>query len=66
LVTDGYADQFGGDKGKKFKFKNLKDLILSVSDKPMLEQKMIIDETFESWKGGLEQVDDVCLIGVKI
>jgi transcriptional regulator with GAF, ATPase, and Fis domain len=66
LVTDGYADQFGGDKGKKFKFKNLKELILSVSDKPMLEQKMIIDETFESWKGGLEQVDDVCLIGVKI
>ena len=66
LVTDGYADQFGGDKGKKFKFKNLKELILSVSEKPMLEQKMIIDETFESWKGGLEQVDDVCLIGVKI
>jgi len=66
LITDGYADQFGGDKGKKFKFKNLKELILSVSEKPMLEQKMIIDETFESWKGGLEQVDDVCLIGVKI
>lgn len=66
LVTDGYADQFGGDKGKKFKFKNLKDLILSVSNKPMFEQKLIIDETFESWKGGLEQVDDVCLIGVKI
>jgi transcriptional regulator with GAF, ATPase, and Fis domain len=66
LVTDGYADQFGGDKGKKFKFKNLKDLILSVSKRPMQEQKQIIDETFESWKGGLEQVDDVCLIGVKI
>ncbi len=66
LVTDGYADQFGGDKGKKFKFKNLKDLILSVSKRPMYEQKIIIDEAFESWKGGLEQVDDVCLIGVKI
>ena len=66
LVTDGYADQFGGDKGKKFKFKNLKDLILSVSVRPMHEQKQIIDEAFESWKGGLEQVDDVCLIGVKI
>ncbi|MDP3557811.1 MAG: GAF domain-containing protein [Bacteroidota bacterium] len=66
LVTDGYADQFGGEKGKKFKFKNLKDLILSVSKKPMHEQKQIIDETFESWKGGLEQVDDVCLIAVKI
>ncbi len=66
LVTDGYADQFGGEKGKKFKFKNLKDLILSVSKRPMHEQKIIIDEAFESWKGGLEQVDDVCLIGVKI
>ncbi|MEI8136590.1 MAG: GAF domain-containing protein, partial [Bacteroidota bacterium] len=66
LVTDGYADQFGGEKEKKFKFKNLKNLILSVSKRPMHEQKHIIDETFVSWKGGLEQVDDVCLIGVKI
>jgi transcriptional regulator with GAF, ATPase, and Fis domain len=66
LVTDGYADQFGGDKGKKFKFKNLKELILANSTKPMHQQKEIIDLAFESWKGGLEQVDDVCLIGVKI
>ncbi len=66
LVTDGYGDQFGGEKGKKFKFKNLKDLILSNSSKPMHQQKIIIDQAFEAWKGALEQVDDVCLIGVKV
>ncbi len=66
LLTDGYADQFGGNKGKKFKFKNLKELILTNSAKPMSEQKQILDKAFESWKGALEQVDDVCVIGVKI
>jgi len=66
LLTDGYADQFGGQKGKKFKFKNLKDLILKNSTKPLTQQKIILDNAFESWKGGLEQVDDVCIIGVKI
>ncbi|MBA3665923.1 MAG: GAF domain-containing protein [Bacteroidetes bacterium] len=66
LLTDGYADQFGGDNGKKFKYKNFKELVLSVSDKPMKEQKEILDETFEAWRGTLEQIDDVCVIGVKI
>ncbi|MCW3075392.1 MAG: hypothetical protein JWO32_1, partial [Bacteroidetes bacterium] len=66
LLTDGYADQFGGDNGKKFKFKNFKDLVLSISEKSMKEQKQILDETFEVWKGSLEQIDDVCVIGVKI
>jgi len=66
LLTDGYADQFGGDNGKKFKFKNFKDLVLNISDKPMKEQKLILDETFEAWKGTLEQIDDVCVIGVKV
>jgi len=66
LLTDGYADQFGGDNGKKFKFKNFKELVLSIADKPMNEQKQILDETFEAWRGSLEQIDDVCVIGVKI
>ncbi len=66
LLTDGYADQFGGDNGKKFKFKNFKELVISISDKPMKEQKEILDETFEGWRGSLEQIDDVCVIGVKI
>ncbi len=66
LLTDGYADQFGGEKGKKFKFKTLKELILNNHTKPMQQQKLILDNAFESWKGALEQVDDVCIIGVKI
>jgi serine phosphatase RsbU (regulator of sigma subunit) len=66
LYTDGYQDQFGGDKGKKFKASSLKALFLSIHTKPVGEQKQIIDTTFESWKGGLEQIDDVCVIGIRI
>lgn len=66
LFTDGFADQFGGEKGKKFKAANLKNLLLSIQDKNMLSQKDIIDGVFEDWKGKYEQVDDVCLIGVRI
>ena len=65
LLTDGYVDQFGGDNGKKFKFKNFKELVLSVSNLPMNEQRNILNETFEAWKGTLEQIDDVCVIGIK-
>jgi tetratricopeptide (TPR) repeat protein len=66
LFTDGFADQFGGEKGKKFKYKPFKELLLSIQDKSMDEQKQVIEETFISWKGDLEQVDDVCVIGVRI
>ncbi|MES2762330.1 MAG: tetratricopeptide repeat protein [Bacteroidota bacterium] len=64
--TDGYADQFGGAKGKKFKYKQLEELLLSIQDKPMIQQHDALDEAFEKWKGNLEQVDDVCVIGVRI
>lgn len=64
--TDGFADQFGGPKAKKFKYKALKELLLSIQEKSMEEQKGIIEKTFESWKGNLEQVDDVLVIGIKI
>lgn len=64
--TDGYADQFGGPKGKKFKYKALKELLLSIQDKSMAEQKIILEETFTSWKGSLEQVDDVLVIGIRV
>jgi serine phosphatase RsbU (regulator of sigma subunit) len=66
LFSDGYADQFGGPKGKKFKYSTLKSLLLSVSERPMEEQRNILDETFENWRDDLEQIDDVCVIGVKI
>jgi serine phosphatase RsbU (regulator of sigma subunit)/Tfp pilus assembly protein PilF len=66
LFSDGFADQFGGEKGKKFKSANLKKLLLSAYEKPMQEQKEIINGAFESWKGSLDQIDDVCLIGVRL
>ena len=65
IFSDGYVDQFGGDKGKKFKPKAFRELLLSIQDKSMEEQKNIVDKAFEDWKGDLEQVDDICLIGVK-
>jgi serine phosphatase RsbU (regulator of sigma subunit) len=64
--TDGYADQFGGQKGKKFKYLQLKELIQSAQTKNMQKQGELITTVFESWKGDLEQIDDVCLIGIEI
>lgn len=64
--TDGYADQFGGQKGKKFKYKALKEVLISIQNKSMEEQKEILNSTFENWKGNLEQVDDVLIIGVRV
>jgi len=66
IFSDGFADQFGGEKGKKFKKLNFKKLLLSVEDKPIAEHKRIIEETFDSWKGELEQIDDVCVMGVRV
>ncbi|MFN5183660.1 MAG: SpoIIE family protein phosphatase [Bacteroidota bacterium] len=64
LYTDGYADQFGGAKGKKFKYKQLNELLLSNSNLPVEAQKEVLKSTFENWKGNLEQVDDVCICGI--
>jgi serine phosphatase RsbU (regulator of sigma subunit) len=66
LYTDGYADQFGGPKGKKFKYKSLNELILTIHQKPIQEQQMMLQKHFDTWRGDLEQVDDVCVIGIKI
>jgi serine phosphatase RsbU (regulator of sigma subunit)/Tfp pilus assembly protein PilF len=66
IFSDGYVDQFGGEKGKKFKVKSFRELLLSVQDKSMEEQKAIIDTSFENWRGDLEQIDDVCVIGIRI
>ncbi len=65
-LTDGYADQFGGPKGKKFKCKQLKELLLSIQDNSLQEQEEIIKQRFITWRGKLEQVDDVTLIGIRI
>lgn len=66
LFTDGYADQFGGSKGKKFMYKPMKRLLLSLAEMSMENQKESLIETFETWKSDFEQVDDVCIIGVKV
>jgi serine phosphatase RsbU (regulator of sigma subunit) len=66
LFTDGYVDQFGGEKGKKLKSKPFKMLLQEISVLSMKEQLGIIETTFDNWKGELEQVDDVCVFGVKI
>ncbi len=66
IFSDGYVDQFGGENGKKFKSKAFKDLLLSIQIKTMEEQRILLDNNFESWRGKIEQIDDVCIIGVKI
>lgn len=66
IFTDGFADQFGGPKGKKYKYNTLKEKLLSIYTKPMQEQKQLFAQEFDEWKGNLQQVDDVCLIGLRI
>jgi len=65
MFSDGYADQFGGPKGKKLKYKPFKGLLLQNADKPMAVQSEILNEYFENWRGLLEQIDDVIVMGVK-
>ena len=66
IFTDGFADQFGGGKGKKFKYKALQQLLISIQDKSMMEQKNILTKRLNDWKGNLEQVDDILLMGVRV
>jgi len=66
LFTDGFCDQFGGAKGKKFKYKQLEEKLLGMSEKPLTEQKDLLDKIFVDWMGKLEQVDDVNIIGIRI
>ena len=66
LFTDGYADQFGGPSKKKFRYKQLQDLLISINGLTMAERKNKLDVTITDWRGNLEQVDDILIIGVKI
>lgn len=65
LFSDGYADQFGGDNGKKLKTSNFKRLLLSVKDQSMEVQRQSLVDFFNKWQGDLEQVDDVCIVGIR-
>lgn len=66
LFSDGYADQFGGPDGKKFKYKALQAILLKNSDLALREQQKNLTLSFENWRGGLEQVDDVVLVGIRL
>lgn len=66
LFSDGFADQFGGPEGKKFKYRKLKELVLSISELPCQQQKQKAVRAFDQWRGGLEQVDDVLVIGLRV
>lgn len=64
LCTDGYADQFGGEKGKKLLSKRLRDYLM-ICDSPIQEQEGLLDDYYEEWRGNHEQVDDVLIIGIR-
>jgi serine phosphatase RsbU (regulator of sigma subunit) len=66
MFTDGFADQFGGIKGKKFMYKPFKRLLLKNSQLPLEIQEQILSETLEEWMGNISQVDDICVNGNKI
>ncbi len=66
LLSDGYMDQFGGDKNQKFKINRFQKLLLNISSEPMYKQKEMLFETFETWRDGIKQLDDVLVLGVKI
>ncbi len=66
LYSDGFPDQIGGEKSRKYMSKKFKQLLLRISDEPMNEQKKLLESTFRNWRGDLSQVDDVVVLGVKI
>jgi serine phosphatase RsbU (regulator of sigma subunit) len=66
LFSDGYHDQFGGENGKKLKKSGFKELILSLSKLSINEQNKSLDQYYENWKGNTDQVDDICVIGLRI
>lgn len=66
VFSDGYVDQFGGEKGKKFFKKRFKEMLLNIHSKPMKEQYQILDQTMKDWRGDYSQIDDILVIGVRV
>jgi serine phosphatase RsbU (regulator of sigma subunit) len=66
MTTDGFADQFGGPKGKKFMVRKLHTFLVAISGLPCAEQKVKLASAFNEWKGAHEQVDDVLVIGIRL
>ncbi len=66
IFSDGYADQFGGPRERKFMYKAFRNLLTEISNEPIDKQEEILDKTINEWKGDLEQIDDIIVIGIKI
>ncbi|HRW62373.1 MAG TPA: two-component regulator propeller domain-containing protein [Bacteroidales bacterium] len=66
MFSDGYPDQFGGPRGKKFKLDRVKNMLADVCEKPLIDQSDYIEKTFDDWKGRLQQVDDILFMGVRL
>lgn len=66
LFTDGIADQFGGPKGKKFKYKQLQEVLTSIAKHPCATQKEMLAKIIDDWRGNLDQVDDILIIGIRV
>ncbi len=66
MFTDGFADQFDGPRGKKFKYRQLKEKLALHSGMSCADQKANLEKAFDDWKGNLEQIDDVCVAGIRI
>ena len=66
IFSDGYADQFGGPEEKKFRYGPFKDLLLKIHRHPMDKQKLLLERKYHFWKGDVDQVDDILIIGLKI
>lgn len=66
VFSDGFADQFGGERGKKFMYSRFRELLIEIQDKSMVDQEKVLDDTIEDWKKNYEQVDDILVIGVRV
>jgi serine phosphatase RsbU (regulator of sigma subunit) len=66
IFSDGYIDQFGGENGKKFMAKKFKQFLLGIQESPMEHQKELLDKNITDWRGELDQVDDIMVIGIKV
>ena len=66
LFTDGYADQFGGESGKKFMYKPFKKLLGSIADQPLSDQHKVLEYTIEKWMKNTDQIDDILIMGIRL
>ena len=65
IFSDGYPDQFGGERGKKFLYRRFRDLLVTISDEPMDRQKVLLQDALNTWKGNHDQVDDILVMGIR-